>query len=79
MPLYVVAKSPVDLEGAVEFVGVFTSRTRARGACRGAGTYLILPMQTDHEYRSGTLLDCERIVVVGQLSTAPPTPPAKRT
>jgi|GEM_PF-3604361 len=66
MTLYAVTKSPVDLEGTVEFIGVFSTRARAIAGCTGAGTYTIAHMQLDRIYR-GDLLDVEIHRVVGDL------------
>jgi hypothetical protein len=63
-PLFIVTKSPVGLDGAVEIVGAFTDKVLARKACAGAGVYLVAEVTPDRAYRSGTLLDVERIVVV---------------
>ena len=60
-----VLKSPVGLDGTAEIVGGFSSRVRAAEACKGAGTYLIAHVTLDRAYKSGTLLNVERIVVAG--------------
>lgn len=54
--LFVVTKSPVDLEGTTEFVGAFMTMGMVDRACTGAGTYTIAEMEVDRIYR-GDLLD----------------------
>jgi hypothetical protein len=61
---FIVTKAPVGLDGACEIVGVFSSKVRARAACVGAGDYLIAEVVPDRAYRSGTLLDVEKLVVM---------------
>ena len=65
MRVFVVLKSPVGLDGAMEIVGSFSSRVRAGDACKGVGTYLIAHVTLDRAYKSGTLLNVELIVVAG--------------
>jgi hypothetical protein len=61
--VFVVLKQPVDLEGACEIVGAFTTVERASQACNGAGTYIVARCKIDRIYKQGTLLDVARIVV----------------
>ncbi len=63
MRQFVVIKSPVGLDGTAEIVGVFSTRDRARKACVGAGSFLVAEVTVDRAYKSGTLLDVERVVV----------------
>jgi hypothetical protein len=62
---FVVTKTLPDMDGAPAIVGTFSSPGLARKACIGAGVYIIANTELDRVYKSGTLLDCERIVVVG--------------
>jgi hypothetical protein len=61
--VFVVTKSPVDLDGTTEFVGAFYAREAAHHACTGAGTYTIAEMELDRVYR-GDLRDVEVKVVL---------------
>jgi hypothetical protein len=61
-PLLVVTKRPVDLEGAVEIVGVFTTSRAAVSACKGAGTYLLAWVEPDKIY-TGKPLDAELLII----------------
>lgn len=63
MKLFVVTKSPVDLEGTAELIGAFYAREAARRACTGAGTYTIAEMELDRVY-SGDLRDVEVKIVL---------------
>lgn len=63
MKLFVVTKSPVDLEGTAELVGAFYARAAAHRACIGAGTYTIAEMELDRVY-GGDLRDIEVRVVL---------------
>jgi hypothetical protein len=63
--VYVVLKQPIDLDGAVEIVGAFSTVDAAKDACRrGAATYIVARCERDKFYKQGTLLDVSRIVVV---------------
>lgn len=64
MRVFVVTKSPVDLDGTTEFVGAFYAREAAHRACTGAGTYTIAEMELDRVYRSGDPRDVEVKVVI---------------
>jgi hypothetical protein len=61
----VVVKTPVDLDGAFEFIGAFASRQEARAACVGAGTYTIATMMVGRTYRND-LFAVEVIRVMSQ-------------
>lgn len=63
MTIFVVTKTPVGMDGAVELVGTFSTRQKARDACRGQGTFLIFEPQLDRAYKSGELLDVSQIRV----------------
>lgn len=63
MILWVVTKAPVDLGDAYAIVGAFTHEVLARNAVTrgGAGNYLIAPVEHDHAYKDGTLLDVRMV------------------
>lgn len=55
--IHSVIKSPVDMDGTVQFVGSFTSRERAEAACVGAGSFTIYSAEINRAYPMGRLLD----------------------
>lgn len=61
---WIVTKTPIDLPGCSEIVGVFEHYERVRVACIGAGTYIIANVVSDRIYKSGELLDVEVVVIL---------------
>jgi hypothetical protein len=61
MRVFVVTKSPVDLPGASEFIGAFSTAEMANAAVLGAGVYRVAEMQMNRRY-SGDLRDVKVIV-----------------